>query len=150
MQKQHTHTHTLPHTLWPVPLFLGRKKRAIYKRQLFEGKALMIYANRLSYSKSCCFHLNPVLCILSSRTGWLQWWSVMRCAKMEQGVLAAAPPVCASEDYMMRKPPHQRNRGDSNCKESLSARSYYIKRIYQRGIFFFFYLPCFYIVLPFF
>lgn len=54
---------------------------------------------------------------------------------MEQGVLAAAPPVCASEDYMMRKPPHQRNRGDSNCKESLSARTYYIKRIYQRGIF---------------
>lgn len=66
---------------------------------------------------------------------------------MEQGVLAAAPPVCASEDYMMRKPPHQRNRGDSNCKESLSARSYYIKRIYQRGNFF--NLPCFYIVLPF-
>lgn len=60
------------------------------------------------------------------------------------GDLSSCTPSVRFRRLYDRKPPHQRKRGDSNCKESLSAHSYYIKHSYQRGrfLFLFIFLIC--------
>lgn len=129
MQKQctHTHTHILAHRLWPAPLFLeigmdGREKRATCTRQVFEAKALMINDLRKIVPFQQILGFRLWLCSALSFCAPADFSNAMR--KDGAGSLGSGTPVFASEDYKMRKPPHQQNRGDSNCKESLSARSY--------------------------